>query len=158
MSSGPARFEHAVAVDVFAVARMGLQDAEDDVLLARAGHALHAHGIGHLDQLVDRLGLEDREVHRALGGREIGLADDLGLVYFEHLLRQLVGTRPAVVSRPVVRIAVAVAVAMLSTAATTTTMTRALVRAIAALISQVAPHRCASRNDLRSGLRTEPTF
>src|SRR5688572_9027020 len=33
-----------------------------------------------------------------------------------------------------------------------------LVRPVAALITQVAPHRCASRKDLRSGLRTEPTF
>jgi hypothetical protein len=41
---------------------------------------------------------------------------------------------------------------------TTTLVTRAFVRAIAALITQVAPHRCASRKDLRSGFRTEPTF
>ena len=45
-----------------------------------------------------------------------------------------------------------------ATAAATTAMTRALVRAVAALITQVAPHRCASRKVLRSGLRTEPTF
>jgi hypothetical protein len=45
-----------------------------------------------------------------------------------------------------------------TTAATTTFVTRTLVRTIAALITQVAPHRCASRKDFRSGLRTEPTF
>ena len=91
--------QHAVAVDVLAVARMRLEDAEDDVLLARAGQALDAHGLGHLDQLVDRLGLEHRQVHRALGGRELGLADDLRCVYLEHLRRLLVGTRAAVVRR-----------------------------------------------------------
>src|SRR6186713_3587977 len=46
---------------------------------------------------------------------------------------------------------------MLATAAATT-VAGSLVRPVAALISQVAPHRCWSRKDLRSGLRTEPTF
>ena len=112
--------EHAVAVDVLAVARVGLEDAEDDVLLARAGQPLDTHGLGHLHQLVDRLGLEHRQVHRALGGRELGLADDLRGVYFEHLGRLIVGARAAVVAGPIVRIAVAVAVA-LSAATTATT-------------------------------------
>ena len=76
-------------------------------------------------------------------------------------LSAVVGTSAAVV-RAIVRIAVAVAVALMATAtaalSTATLVTRAFVRAIAALITQVAPHRCASRKDLRSGLRTEPTF
>ena len=69
------------------------------------------------------------------------------------------GRGPPLFARPVIRIAVAVAIAMLYRRRRhrpTTAVTRALVRAIAALISQVAPHRCASRKDLRSGLRTEP--
>src|SRR5687767_8684234 len=129
---------------------MRLEDAEDDVLLARTGQALDAHGLGHLDQLVDRLGLEHRQVHRALGGRELGLADDFRCVYLERLLWLFVGACATVV-RAIVRIAVAVAVALLATTASSSTaVTRALVRAIAALITQVAPHRCASRKDLRS--------
>src|SRR4029078_6003886 len=46
----------------------------------------------------------------------------------------------------------------MSTATTTAAVSRAFVRAIASLISQVASHKCASRNDLRSGLGTGPTF
>jgi hypothetical protein len=100
-------------------ARVRLEDAEDDVLLARAGHALHAHGLGHLDQFVDRLGLEHRQVHRASWWREVGLADDFGLVYLEHLRWLLVVTRTAVVPA-VIRIAVAVAVAAMLSPTTTT--------------------------------------
>src|SRR5687768_9835411 len=140
---------------------MRLEDAEDDVLLARAGHALDAHGLGHLDQLVDRLGLEHRQVHRAARGSEVGLADDLRGVYLESFRGLIVGARAPVVAAAIVRIAVAVAIALMASASATATaavLTRTLVRAISALVSQVAPHRCASRKDLRSGLRTEPTF
>src|SRR4029079_1829094 len=68
--------------------------------------------------------------------------------------RLVVATAAVVLPRPVVRVAVAVAVAVLAANA----VARSLVRAIAALVAQVAPHRCWSRKDLRSGLRTEPTF
>src|SRR5687767_5671952 len=101
---------------------MRLEDAEDDVLLARTGQALDAHGLGHLDQLVDRLGLEHRQVHRALGGRELGLADDFRCVYLESLLRLFVGALTAVV-RAVVRIAIAVTVALMASATSATTAT-----------------------------------
>ena len=57
--------EHAVAVDVLAVPRVRLEDREDDVLLAGAGEVLEAHRLGELHELVNRLGLELREIHRS---------------------------------------------------------------------------------------------
>src|SRR6185436_1384661 len=79
-------------------------------------------------------------------------------VDLHHLRRQLIMARGAVLVRTVVRITVSVAVAAAMSTTTTAAVSRALVRAIASLITQVAPHRCESRKDLRSGLRTEPTF
>jgi hypothetical protein len=56
---------------------MRLEDAEDDVLLARAAHVLETHGLGQLDQIADRALLELGEVHRAAAAREIGRRNDL---------------------------------------------------------------------------------
>src|SRR5690606_984495 len=72
--------EHAVAVDVLALARMRLEYGEDDVLLARAGHVLEAHGLGELDQVADRTGLELRQVHGAARLRQLGGADDFSVI------------------------------------------------------------------------------
>ena len=69
--------EHAVAVDVLTLAGMGLQDAEDDVLFARAAHVLETHGLGQLHQVADGALLELGEVHRAAAAREVGLSNDL---------------------------------------------------------------------------------
>jgi len=71
--------EHAVTVDVLALARMRLQQAEDDVLLARAGHVLDAERTRHLDQPSDRHRLERGEVHRVARSGELFFADDLGV-------------------------------------------------------------------------------
>ena len=56
--------EHAVAVDVLALASMGLQQTEDDVLLARARHVLDTKRSGHFHQLADGHRLQRRQVHR----------------------------------------------------------------------------------------------
>jgi hypothetical protein len=56
---------------------VSLQDAENDVLLARAAHVLEAHGLGQLDEVADRPLLQLGEVHRAAAAREVGLGDDL---------------------------------------------------------------------------------
>ena len=69
--------QHAVAVDVLALAGVRLEHAEDDVLLARAAHVLETHGLGQLDQIADRPLLELRQVHRAAAAREVGRRNDL---------------------------------------------------------------------------------
>ena len=69
--------QHAVAVDILALAGMRLEDAEDDVLLARAAHVLEAHGLGQLDEVADRALLELRQIHRAAAAREIRRRNDL---------------------------------------------------------------------------------
>ena len=125
-------FEHAFAVDVLAVARMRLQDREDDVLLARAGQALESHGLGHLDQFVYGLGFELVEAHGLARLRQIGRADDLAIAGRIERLGVIDLFRPA--AEIAVYIAVAViaagtgAVAALTLAATTTTA--ALARAV----------------------------
>src|SRR5271155_4030074 len=69
--------EHAVAVDVLALAGVRLEHAENDVLLARAPHVLETHGLGELDEIADGTLLELGEIHRAAAAREVGLSDDL---------------------------------------------------------------------------------
>ena len=72
MSSGPAKIgavrgtqeaetvlenlENALAEDVFAVLRVGLEDREDDVLLARPGEILEPHRLGELHEIRRRAG------------------------------------------------------------------------------------------------------
>src|SRR6516162_4897663 len=135
--------EHAVAVDVLAVPGVRLEDRENDVLLARAGQVLEPHGLGHLHQLVDGLGLELREIHGAARLRQLGGTDDLGVVGVEHLglVHHLIGTATTVAA-----VAVTVAVA------------RTLVGPVAALIAEVASHRLLSRNAESWDLETAPTF
>ena len=60
--------QHPVAVYVLSSPGVALEDAEDDVLLARASHALDAQGLGQRQQLRRRLCLECGQVHgRGLG-------------------------------------------------------------------------------------------
>ena len=134
--------EHAVAVDVLAIARVRLQDRENDVLLARAGEVLEPHGLGQLHQLMDGLGLELRQVHRAARLRQLRRAYDLGVVGVEHLrlLHHLIG-----------------ASAIIATIAVTI-VARTLVGPVAALITEIASHRLLSRNAESWDLDTAPTF
>ena len=92
--------EHAVAVDVLAVARMRLQDREDDVLLARARQVLDPHRLDDLQQFRDRLVLQLAQVHRAAAGLELGRADDVEVFAgFDEIVRRqfvLPGTAIAV--------------------------------------------------------------
>src|SRR6185437_10527760 len=144
--------QHAVAVDVLPIARMRLEDGEDDVLLARAGEAVEPHGLGDLDQLVDGLRLELREVHRGPRAHELRGADDLRVVDVEglRLVHRLVGAAAAVAIRPV---AVAIAVAVTIAAAVARTL-----GPVAALIAEVASHRLLSRNADSCDLDKAPTF
>ncbi len=121
--------QDAVAVDILAVAGMRLQDREDDVLLARPGQVLQPHGLGELDQLVDRPGLQLGEIHRAARLGQLGWTDDLRVVGVERLrlVHHLVGTSPAV--------AVAVTVVIAAAIAVTIAVARALVGPIATLIA-----------------------
>jgi hypothetical protein len=63
--------QDAVAVDVLTALRVALQDREDDVLLARAGHVLEADTAGDIDEFLRGLGLEVGEVHRCASARII---------------------------------------------------------------------------------------
>src|SRR6185437_14734811 len=143
--------EHAVAVDVLPIARVRLEDGEDDVLLARAGEAVESHGLGDLDQLVDGLRLELREIHRGPGAHELRGTDDLGVVDVERLrlVHQIVRATAAVAVGAIVAIAVAVTIAA------------AVARAfgpVAALIAEVASHRLLSRNADSCDFDKAPTF
>ncbi len=162
--------QHAVAVDVLAVARMSLQDREDDVLLARTGHVLQAHGLGKLHQVRNRPRLQLREIHGLSRLRQLGGADDLPVIApIEYVVLRLiqppggavaVAVAVPVVAAAVVAVAVPVAVAL----------ARALVRPtpITPLISQIPSHRfdsclaAASRFCSRKAdscdLDTAPTF
>src|ERR1039457_774492 len=77
--------EHAVAIDVLTIARVRLEDREDDVLLARAREVLQTHRLGHLHEFVNRLGLQLGQIHRAARERQIGRTDDLGVVLADRL-------------------------------------------------------------------------
>ena len=128
--------EHAVAVDVLAVARVRLEDREDDVLLARAGEVLQSHRLGQLHQLVDRLGLQLGEIHRAARLRQLRGADDFRVVSVERL--RLV--------HHVVGASAAVAVTVIAAVAVTITVARAFVGPVTTLIAEIASHRLLSRN------------
>ena len=135
--------QHAIAVDVLAVTGVGLEDREDDVLLARAGHALQAHGLGKLDQISDRLGLQLREVH---GGARLGqlrCTDDLPVfATVKRFLLQLVIRSTVGAVTVTVAVAVVVAAAVIAIAITiAVAMARALVGPIAPLITQIPSHR-----------------
>src|SRR6185312_8530552 len=140
--------EHPVAVDVLAVARVRLEDRENDVLLARAGQVLQAHGLGELDELVDRFGFQLGEIHRAARLGELCRTDDLRVVGVEHLrlVHHVIGTSAAVAVPVVAAVAVTIAVA------------RALVGPIATLIAEVASHKLLSRKADSWDFDTAPTF
>ena len=55
--------QNTVAEDVLAFLRPPLEDAEDDVLLTRAGDVFYAHVGGQIDQFRRRHSLEFTEVH-----------------------------------------------------------------------------------------------
>ena len=72
--------EHAIAVDIFALARMRLEQTENDVLLARTGHALDTECTRHFDQLGDGHRLERGQVHRIARGGELRAADNFSVL------------------------------------------------------------------------------
>ena len=149
--------EHAVAVDVLAVARVRLEDREDDVLLARAGEVLEAHRLGELHQLVNRLDFSSVRFIELTRLRQLCRAYDLGVVGVERLrvMHHVIGAS-ATVAVAVAAVAVTIAVA------------RAFVGAVAALVAEVASHlfacapgrpvRLLSRNAASCDLDTAPTF
>ncbi len=61
--------QHAVAVDVLAAFRVLFQQGENHVLLARTGHVVDAHLVGHFQQFGDGLLLEFSQIHRKRSGR-----------------------------------------------------------------------------------------
>ncbi|MCY1204180.1 hypothetical protein D9M72_157030 [compost metagenome] len=62
--------QHAVTGDLLATLRVLFQQGEDDVLLARTGHVLQAHGVGHFQKFANRLLLEFGQIHRNDVGRK----------------------------------------------------------------------------------------
>src|SRR6185437_9926795 len=133
------------------IARVRLEDGEDDVLLARAGEAVESHGLGDLHQLVDGLRLELRQVHRGPGAHELRGTDDLGVVDVERLrlVHQIVRATAAVAVGAIVAIAVAVTIAA--------AVARAL-GPVAAMVAEVAPHMLLSRNADSCDFQKAPTF
>jgi hypothetical protein len=144
--------EHAVAVDGLAVARMRLEDREDDVLLARAGNALQAHRIGHLHQLVDGLGLELVEAHALARLRKLFAAYDLAVVGRIERFRivDLVGSTA--------HVAVDVAAAAAAAAPIAVAMALPLVALVAVGPAEITPHRLLSRKAFNWDSDIAPTF
>ena len=85
--------QYAVTVGILAVARVRLEDREDDVLFTRACEVLQTHRLRHLDQLVNRLGLQLGQIHRTARERQFGRTDDLGVILADRLeLHHVIGT------------------------------------------------------------------
>ena len=68
-------FEHAFGEDQAALLGLGLQDLEDQLLLAQSGGAGHVHVLGHLVELLDAHVFEFDQVQR--GGAVLGLGGRL---------------------------------------------------------------------------------
>src|SRR5690606_28726394 len=114
--------EHAVGLHALAVAGEHLQDREDHVLLAGAGHALlDVQLLGDLQQLGrgHLLEVAQRVLREALGHLRVRLAD-------EGVLAEVVAGQP-------------VAVAVAATAAATTATTAAAAIAVAPVAEALAP-------------------
>ena len=122
--------EHAVAVDVLALAGVRLEHAENDVLLARAAHVLEAHGLGQLDQIADRTLLELRQIHRAAAAREVRRRNDLQIIAALGQIAVILVRGPAAVG---VAVAVVVALAIGAIRASAALPAAALLPALSAL-------------------------
>ena len=134
--------EHAVAIDVLAVARVRLEDREDDVLLARASQVLQPHGRAQLDQLRHRLLLELGEVHGLFASSQILFGNDLEFLQIRKFLRVLLAAP---------RLLVAGTAAPLS-------LTLFVAASAGRIITQVASHRFSSKNSESCPFDTAPTF
>ena len=138
--------QHAIAVDIFALAGMRLENAENDVLLARTAHVLKGHRLGELDQVTDRALFQLAQVHRAAAARQIRRRYDLQVIA---ALRQVavVFLRRSAAKHVAVAVIVALTAAAVASAAplsAAATLSAAL--STAGLIAEVASHRLLSRN------------
>ncbi len=101
--------EHALGEDLAAVLGLGLQDREDQVLLAQPRRVLDVHRLGELGQLRHRLLLQLPDENRLR--RVVGLVLEIGFFFGElGVTRQVVAFR---------RVETTAAIAAVSTAATT---------------------------------------
>ncbi len=111
-----------------------LQDGEDDVLLARAGHAFEAHGLGHLGEFDRRLHLEFVEVQEVDAAFELALGDHLVFGEGDDLL--VLAAAPPLRGTPAH--VVAAAAVLLVTAATTTDVAIGIAAAGVATAAHIA--------------------
>jgi hypothetical protein len=130
--------EHAVGEDVLAALGVGLEDREDDVLLARPREPLEAQRLGQRHQLPNGLHLELVEVHEVLA--EVGLADHLVLGEGDDLL--VLATAAAAAAAPplgalVAVVATVVVVAAVVAVAVTVAVTVAVAVAVAVAAARV---------------------
>src|ERR1700754_628733 len=130
--------EHALGPDTTAGAGMGLEDVEDHVLLALAGHTLaHAERFGELEQLDGVLALELGQVDQAIVAAGIGVLvviDGIAVV----VARMLVIAATVAVARIATTATLALLVALVA-AATAAAFALVTVVAVLLLVGVVAP-------------------